>query len=353
MGSRKWYAGVLAVFCALIVAGCNTSKEDGKSSALVSDGSLRTYEMTQVQRGDIQKTKVIDAAYQQVTAENLSFAVDRRGLAGVYVSKGDTVAKGDLLAELQCEEEKEYLAELEYSIKTLTMQMTHLQEQLELELTQLGRKKDTMSDTAYQEKVLELENEYRRKTEDIEDSIYIQQLQYDELAEWLAGTRIYAGMDGTVTFVGDLGSDFMSWPGVKVFTVSAAGACAFMCDDAEYIPYFTKGDTYVLATNTGTEYETVLTEIDSEAGVMYFEPKVQQYEMPIGQRVLYSLVLEKKENVLFIPKSAVHFAGDEAYVYCYDSEGNREAKKIEVGLLADSKAEVVSGLAEGDEVILR
>ena len=232
------------------------------------------------------------------------------------------------------------------------MQIEHLKEQLELELTQLARKKDSMSDTAYEEQVLELENEYRRQTEDIEDSIYIQQLQYDELAAWLAGTRIYAGMDGTVTFMGDLGSDFMSWPGNKVFTVSAEGACAFMCNEPDYVSYFTVGETYVLATNTGIEYETVLTEID-EDGMMYFEPKVQQYGMPMGQRVLYSLVLEERENILYIPRKAVHFIGDEAYVYLYDSEGNREAKKIEVGLLADSKAEVISGLAEGDEVILR
>ncbi len=352
MGSKKLYAGVLAVFCALIFAGCNTSKEDGKSSALVSDGSIRTYEMTQVQRGDIQKTKVIAADYQQVTSENLSFSVDRRRLAGVYVSKGDIVAKGDLLAELQCDDEKEYLAELDYNIKTLTTQMKHLQEQLELELIQLGKEKNSMSDAVYEEKVLELENEYRKQKEDIEDSIYIQQMQYDELAQWLAGTRIYAGMDGTVTFMEDLGSDFMSWPGSKVFTVSAVGACAFMCNEPDYISYFTKGETYVLATNTGIEYETVLTEID-EDGVMYFEPKIQEYDMLMGQRVLYSLVLEEKENVLYIPSKAVHFIDGEAYVYLYDSEGNREAKKIEVGLLADSKAEIVSGLAEGDEVILR
>ena len=352
MGSKKLYAGVLIALCAAVFAGCNTSKEDEKSSALVSEGAIRTYEMTQVQRGDIQKTKVIAADYQQVTSENLSFSVERRSLAGVYVSKGDTVSKGDLLAELQCDAEKESLAELEYNIKNLTMQMEHLQEQLELELTQLDRKKDSMSDTEYEEKVLELENEYRRQTEDIEDNIYIQQLQYDELNAWLAGTRIYAGMDGTITFIGNLGSDFMSWPGNKVFTVSGEGACAFMCNEPDYVSYFTEGATYVLETNTGTKYETVLTEI-AEDGTMYFEPKGQQYDMTVGRRVLYSLVLEERENVLYIPRKAVHFIGDEAYVYLYDSEGNRKAKKIEVGLLADSKAEIVSGLAEGDEVILR
>lgn len=352
MGSRKWYAGVLVALCVAVCSGCNTSTEDEKSSALVADGAVRTYEMTRVQRGDIQKIKILAADYQQVMSENLSFSVERRGLAGVYVSKGDVVAKGDLLAELQCEDEKQSLSELEYSIKTLTLQKEHLQEQLDLELTQLGREKGTMPDAVYEEKVQGLEKEYRIKMEDIEDRIYIQQMQYDELEAWLAGTRIYAGMDGTVTYMGDLGSDFMSWPGNKVFTVSAAGACAFLCTESDYNSYFTKGETYVWSTNAGIAYETVLTEID-EKGTMYFEPKVQQYDMLMGQRVLYSLVLEEKENVLYIPTRAVHFIGDDAYVYLYDSEGNRTAKKIETGLAADSKVEIVSGLAEGDEVILR
>ena len=85
MGSKKLYAGVLVVLCAAMFAGCNTSKEDGKSSALVSEGSIRTYEMTQVQRGDIQKTKVIAADYQQVTSENLSFSAERRDQRGMHI----------------------------------------------------------------------------------------------------------------------------------------------------------------------------------------------------------------------------------------------------------------------------
>ena len=109
----------------------------------------------------------------------------------------------------------------------------------------------------------------------------------------------------------------------------------------------------MFATSSGVEYETKLEEIDEEQGIMKFELTVPQYNMTLGQRVLYSLVLEEKKDVLSIPKSAVHYAGENAYVYYFDEEGNRQIKEIEVGLQANSKMEVVSGLAEGDEVILR
>lgn len=353
MGRKKFYAGVLIFSCALAICGCKKTQGNDDVSAVVAAGSEQSYEMTTVQRGDVQKTKVIVANYQQVKAENLSFSVSGRRLSGVYVSMGDTVTKGTLLAELYCDEEKKELAELEYRIKTQEMQIEHLREQKELELAQLARRKGTMSDEAYEEEVAALEKNYRLQTEDIEDQLYIEQMLYDELYQWIEGCRIYAGMDGAVTYMGDTGSSFVSWAGNKVFTVSDSAECAFLCTEKDYIPYFHLGETYVFATSSGVEYETVLEEIDEEQGVMKFELTVPQYNMTLGQRVLYSLVLEEKKDVLSIPKNAVHYAGGKAYVYYFDDEENRQIKEIEIGLQADSKMEVVSGLAEGDEVILR
>lgn len=353
MGRKKFYAGVILFSCALALCGCKKTQDGDDLSTVVSAGSEQAYEMTTVQRGDVQMTKIIVANYQQVKAENLSFGVSGRRLAGVYVSMGDTVAKGDLLAELYCDEEKKELADLEYQIKTQEMQIEHLREQKELELTQLARRKGEFSDEAYQGKVEELEKSYRLQTEDIEDQLYIERMLYDELYQWIEGCRIYAGMDGAVTYMGDTGSSFVSWAGNKVFTVSDSAECAFLCTEKDYIPYFTLGETYVFATSSGVEYETVLEEIDETQGVMKFELTVPQYNMTLGQRVLYTLVLEEKKDVLSIPKSAVHYAGENAYVYYFDEEGNRQVKEIEIGLQANSKMEVVSGLAEGDEVILR
>lgn len=353
MGRKRFYAGVLLVSCALAFCGCNKAQKDGKSSVLTSGNGMSSYEMTTVQKDKIQKTKVLVANYQQVKSENLFFAVDGRRLSAVYVSLGDSVTKGELLAELYCDAEKESLANLDYQIKTQEMKIEHLKEQKALELTQLGRRKGSMSATEYDNRVSALEDEYRLQIEDIEDSIYIAKLQYDELYRWIEGCKIYAGMDGTVTYMRDTGSSFISWAGSKVITVSDSAECAFICDDIEYAKYFTVGDTYVFSTSTGVKYETVLTSISVGQGIMRFELKVPQYDMTLGQRVLYSLVLEEKESALSVPKNAVHYAGDGAYVYYFDEDGNRQIKQIEVGLEADSKVEVLSGLVEGEEVILR
>ncbi len=353
MGRKRFYAGALLVSCVLMFSGCASTKEDGKSSILVAQNAERAYELTAVQKGSIEKTKVLVANYQQVKSENLSFSVDGRRLSGVYVSVGDTVTKGDLLAELFCDEEKETLANLEYQMSTQNMEIEHLNEQLELELTQLARKKGSMAAAEYQGKEAILKEEYQRQIESLEDSIYIAGLQYEKLAAWIEGCRLYAGMDGTVTYMRDTGSSFISWSGSKVLTISDSTECAFLCNDVEYASYFNVGETYVFHTSTGVEYETVLKAIDTEGGVLRFELAVPQYDMALGQRVLYSLVLEKKENVLSIPKNAVHYADEKAYVYYFDEADDRQIKEITVGLQADSRIEVLEGLEEGEEVILR
>ena len=114
MGRKRFYAGALLVSCVLALCGCGLKQDEEKTSILVGNGAVDSYEMTQAQKGKIQKTKILVANYQQVRSENLSFQSGGRRLEAVYVSMGDTVEKGDLLAEVYCDEEKEELANLKY-----------------------------------------------------------------------------------------------------------------------------------------------------------------------------------------------------------------------------------------------
>ena len=242
MGRKRFYAGAVLISCMLTLCGCSLKQEDDKSAILVTNDAASSYEMTQAQKGKIQKTKVLVANYQQVRSENLSFRSNGRRLEGVYVAMGDTVEKGDLLAEVYCDDEKKELANLEYRIKTQEMKIEHLQEQKELELTWLARKKGSMTSAEYEASVAEVEDRYRIQTEDLEDSIYVERMQYDELYWFVEGCKIYATMDGTITYLRDTGSSFVSWGGNKVLTISDSAECAFLCDDVEYASYFTVGD---------------------------------------------------------------------------------------------------------------
>ena len=95
MRRKRIYAGALLLVGALALCGCGSKADEDVSSVLVAGNGTSSYEMTQVQKEDLQKTKILIANYQQVKSENLSFSVDGRRLSGVYVSLGDTVTKGE------------------------------------------------------------------------------------------------------------------------------------------------------------------------------------------------------------------------------------------------------------------
>jgi len=60
-----------------------------------------------------------------------------------------------------------------------------------------------------------------------------------------------------------------------------------------------------------------------------------------------TILTEKLEDVLVISRSSVLYDGSQAYVYVVGKENLAVKKPIEIGLVVDDKAEVLSGLEEG------
>ena len=60
--------------------------------------------------------------------------------------------------------------------------------------------------------------------------------------------------------------------------------------------------------------------------------------------------LEKKENVVSVPESALDFEGEDAYVYTKSQDGTYQKTKVTTGLSDGVNIEVKDGLSEGDTV---
>lgn len=63
------------------------------------------------------------------------------------------------------------------------------------------------------------------------------------------------------------------------------------------------------------------------------------------------IVLASKENALIIPTAAIQTFGDRKLVRVWQN-GKVETKTVETGLASDSETEIISGLAEGEELII-
>lgn len=65
------------------------------------------------------------------------------------------------------------------------------------------------------------------------------------------------------------------------------------------------------------------------------------------------MVMDTREHVLRVPKDAVHNADGKDYVYMEDADGMRQIVYVEAGLRGDEYTEILSGLQEGEKVILQ
>ena len=84
-----------------VLSGCSQPREDSDGVIVVEqEAEPVVYDMAAVTRGDVQKTQRIKCTYRQVNDESLSFGISGISVKKVYVQEGDTVEKGQVLAEL-------------------------------------------------------------------------------------------------------------------------------------------------------------------------------------------------------------------------------------------------------------
>ena len=117
----------------------------------------------------------------------------------------------------------------------------------------------------------------------------------------------------------------------------------------------------------------------AENGVTTYQAKVtidQPGELRPGMNTNAEIVVEQRENVLTVPVAAVKKIGNRSVVYVPENEATKEEKKeqkqsektqgqtanaapegtvekeVVTGLADNNNIEIVSGLSEGDEVVI-
>src|SRR5205823_5715139 len=71
-----------------------------------------------------------------------------------------------------------------------------------------------------------------------------------------------------------------------------------------------------------------------------------------GQTARATVHTAERISVLTVPNSAVHQQGDASTVVVYEPSGDQRTVSFEAGLVGPDRTEVVSGLNEGDRVVV-
>jgi len=94
--------------------------------------------------------------------------------------------------------------------------------------------------------------------------------------------------------------------------------------------------------------------VDDATRTMITEVDVPNPRLEIvpGMYAYVSFPVMQKKNVLAVPIQAVSREGNKAIAYCVNSDNHVEVRPITVGIETRSRIEVLSGLAEGDRVVV-
>ena len=185
--------------------------------------------------------------------------------------------------------------------------------------------------------------------------------QLSEFEAFVGDGKIYASESGIVTEIGyEEGDDLLTSGNIVSYT-TAEDMKISVDVSQEDIVVLTVGDVVdiVFSAYEDEMYEGVISSIKTTATSGY--AATVSYEVVIdlkgdtsklygGMTADVTFVTEKKEDVVYVSKTAVMEEGEKKYVYIKDSNGEMVTKEVVTGIENTIYVEIVEGLKEGDIV---
>lgn len=393
---QKWIPLVLAVLMLCTSCSLIPKEEELPQAPVLADVASIQYETTTVVRGDIFEEKTFSCKYQPAEEEKLSFQEKGQAISTIYVEKGDVVQAGDLIAELDNTQVLKDIENQERSVESLEMQIEQERDYISVQqkriqvLTEAAKTNPEL----YEGQLQSVEQAVQSKNEQIDylkSLLTIEQTRLRELKNSLEQRQLRAGINGTVSYVLQLSDS-------TLYTSESQIVCVIMdLSSASFVgefegDYFAVGDSLNIVYD-GAEHEAVVEKVSvegEEGGAEASEPEESTQEaaetemgetteidateqeqpeeektyivhfalvtpdasLQAGDSAKFTLITQSREDVLYLPEDAIYHQGDVYYVYYFDENGYKAVKNIEVGLAAEEKVEIISGLTEGEEVII-
>ena len=351
------------IVACLLLNGCSLlpAEETFRTAPMIQEYELGETKLAYAERGDMLLTKQLICAYVPVQTQTLSFSVGGLYYDEIFVSQGDTVQKGQLLAQLDLESVNEQIADCTLQIEKLELQIAGLEENRALALERQKILMEGHTEQERSEALQKINEQYDRQRRSLQDALDIARLQLEEWEDRVAQRQLRADFDGTVTYVRTIKEGQQSVVGERVITVVNNADSVFRTETMLW-EHLVVGQTYIITVKE-EEYEAqVVTEaqiglpetekVEGKTAFVYLKLKTPAAQLEEGNQGTLMLELDSRENVLMIPEKAVVTAKDGTIVYYQNEQGMKAYKQVEIGLVANGMAEVISGLAEGENVIV-
>ena len=368
--------GIMAA-ASLLLAGCSVFPEEEvfETAMLVKEDEKNEFHMVTVQRGDVCDFRRIPCKYRESNTQDIELG--REDIVNeIYVKKGDTVKKGDILLSLGSEDYDNQIEEYKYQIrvKETLIKQDEKNKRLELE-----KQKIVLNDKTMIKAIVE---RYDSQIDGHRSDLELLKMRLNRAQADKESAQIRAEMDGKVTFLDTMlfnrmrrfGGDYSFAPwddmedsldyaleGALEDNPEAVAHNTLMIISDGSKPRFTgslKALDVQLADGQqidvvcdGNTYQTTVTFKDKET--VHFMLDTMPDDLKDKTEAYAKYIVNEKKDVLYLPDDAVTSMGEETIVYMEDENGFKKPVKVQAGLTADNRTEIISGLQEGDVVILR
>lgn len=355
MNMKRIGAISLALMCLLSVAGCGAGKQEVVREDLMQASQNKAKEILtdKVKRGDLKISQSFFCTAECKNEVECKFGISGLSYESVYVETGDSVKKGELLAELDMTGVEEQIqdAKREYDSAVLALSSLKVQRKDEEEIAKWSYQK------AKERKAMEESFEEQERLQ--KEAIRISGQRLKEAEQEQEKRRIYAPFDGTITYLYDIqgsakeGANQARSDQKLTFLKIGNGDYVFV-GETEYYQNYPVG-TKVSMTIGEREYAMQVTKVedtDSKSKKLTLALLDQSYGISKGAKGTVSAKQKKLENVLYVSNAAILTIQGKNYVYLLSDQGLRTIRQVEVGLCNDNYTEIKSGLEENDSVIL-
>jgi len=324
---------LLTAFLCIFLSGCYLfpKEEEVLAPPLIEPPEI-TYDVMEVTRGTIEKKITGSGIFVSIEQGNMFFKARGGRIKAIHVKIGDKVKKGDLLAELDT-------GGLEYEIEQQKLQLRKAQ-------IRYNQVKESGGDK-YSLQIAACDVELAR-------------LQLKNLERQLEEAKLKSTMDGTVVYVDNrLGQgDYIDAYSTLV-KIADPTKLQLQYSGSNVSDFQVGMKVEVKIRDKVYEGEVVMTPstvpVDADENlknVVRVEVANLSEDISMGDTAQITLTLDKRENVIVIPRNLVRNYMGRKYVLVLEN-GLKQERDVEVGLETPTEVEIVKGLEEGEQLIVR
>jgi multidrug efflux pump subunit AcrA (membrane-fusion protein) len=362
MKKRRILIVVICLVVVGIVVGVVLTRGGG------SEDTLSTFNVT---RGDIVKNVIVDGNLQMPNKAYLLFGMTGT-VTEVLVEEGNNVTKDQVLAKLDA-------PSLEKSVEIAELQVEMAEEQVKMAESQYEKAKDAAEDGWEAPEGLEFleemlgfltgsmmqdEDTAKANLEIAELNLEIAELSLESAELNLEKAEIVAPFDGVV-------GDITIYEGQEVSAATMAAPAITLVNTSGIEMRGSIDEIDISVVELNQEANILLDALPDEEikgrvafispigtsliGVVFYETRITldspDDRLRDGMTATAEVIIERREDVLFIPNRTLRGTWEDPWVLVLVGEQQKEME-ITLGLTDGKNVEVLSGLEEGEAVVL-